>query len=71
MTYEKPMVAISGVGTGEEITPDACLPGFAWAIAVAAAVWNVAGVYNYAGLVVAAAVVGVAFLVVGTGCSPS
>lgn len=61
MNYEKPTITI---GESDGVQPTACTPGFAFAVAVAAAVWDAVGVVNYAG------VVNVSFLFAATGCLP-
>lgn len=66
MNYIKPTIQLASGGDVAE--PNACIPGFAIAFAIAAVVWNTAGVWNYFGVAAAYAIAGVAFLVVGTKC---
>lgn len=68
MNYEVPTISM-GASSRDGVTPY-CTPGLAVAVAVAGVVWNVGGIYSYAGVAVAAVVAGVSFLVVGTGCWP-
>lgn len=63
MDYEKPTLTPES----DNVTP-ACAIGGAFMVAVAAIVWNVVGVYNYALAAVAAAAAAVAYQGVGTDC---
>lgn len=69
MDYKKPTVTL---GQGEvptdpeELIP--CVPGFAFALAYAAAVWDVAAAVNYFGVTNAVAFFAVSFVAVGTKC---
>lgn len=69
MDYIKPTITMGQSETALDVNSSAaCVPGFAFAVAYAAAVWDAAVAINYAGIVNAAGVVAVSWLVIGTKC---
>lgn len=69
MNYTKPSITLGQTEKPLDVNNSAaCIPGLAFAIAYAAAVWDIIGAINYVGVINAVGLAAVSFLLVGTTC---